>query len=233
MKRVLAALLASSFCAGPFAQHTEPGPAFEVKDERRADEAMRIIQTREIAIGRAAPGASHALRLSVHVFRGGSWSEGQAEAAVLASARLLEQCRVSLSRAELRVVEAPPRFRVYSTALSRELLRRMPVGKPAIFFVDDTLNDPAFEAEAIGRANAATRPELADTIWVVHGARDLPQVLAHELVHLLSDSGAHSEEPENLARAETSPRNTRLTDAQCELLRSQAQANGLLTKTQP
>lgn len=196
------------------------------------DEAVRILQSREITADRAASETSHALRLSIHVFRGGSWSEGQVEAAVLASARFLEQCGVSLSGAELRVVEAPPRFRLYSTPLSRELLRRMPARKPAIFFVDDTRNDPAFDAEAIGRANAATRPELADTIWVVDGARDLPQALAHELVHLLSDSGTHSEEPGNLMRSETSPRNTRLTDEQCELLRSQAQANGLLVKVQ-
>ena len=63
---------------------------------------------------------------------------------------------------------------------------------------------------------------------MVYGARDLPQVLAHELVHVLSDSGAHSEEPDNLMRADTSPRATGLTDAQCERLRTRGEANGLL-----
>jgi hypothetical protein len=108
------------------------------------------------------------------------------------------------------------------------LLQDLQVSKPAIFFVDETLNRPAYDAEAIGLANAATRPELANTVWVAHGARDLPLALAHELAHVLSDSGEHSEEPRNLMRAATSPENTRLSDAQCRRLRERGEANGLL-----
>jgi len=192
-----------------------------------AQDEIRIMGTRELPLPGAAS-ASHKLRLSVHVFDGGRWLPEHAEAAVLEAAGLLRQCGVALSRAELRVVQAPRRFRVYFTPASRELLARLPAPRPAVFFVDDTRNDPAFDAEAIGRENAAGRPELADTVWVAHGARDLPQVLAHELVHLLSDSGSHSEAPGNLMRAETSPGATRLTPAQCERLRARGQANGLL-----
>src|SRR5687767_10268464 len=186
---------------------------------------IRVVESRELPVRHAG---SHALQLSLHVFRGGRWSPEEAEAAVLEAAGLLRQCGVALSRAELRVVQAPRRFRVYFTPASRELLARLPAPRPAVFFVDDTRNDPAFDAEAIGRENAAGRPELADTVWVAHGARDLPQALAHELVHLLSDSGSHSEAPGNLMRAETSPGATRLTPAQCERLRARGQANGLL-----
>jgi hypothetical protein len=189
------------------------------------DDEIRVVERRELP---ARHTGSHALRLSLHVFRGGRWSPEEAEAAMLEAAGLLRQCGVALSRAELRVVQAPGRFRVYFTPVSRELLARLPAPRPAVFFVDDTRNDPAFDAEAIGRENAAGRPELADTVWVAHGARDLPQVLAHELVHLLSDSGSHSEAPGNLMRAETSPGATRLTPAQCERLRARGQANGLL-----
>jgi Cu/Ag efflux protein CusF len=193
-----------------------------------AQEEIRLVETRAIA-GAENPTSSHRLRLSLYVFQGGRWSQEEIAAAATASARPLSQCGVALSSADLHVVQAPRRFHVYATPASRELLRRLPVRKPAIFFVDDTRNDPPFDAEAIGRANAANRPELTDTVWVAHGARDLPQALAHELVHLLSDSGAHSDAPENLMRAETSPRNTRLTPAQCEGVRSHGAANGLLT----
>ena len=101
--------------------------------------------------------------------------------------------------------------------------------RPAIYFVEDTLNRPAFDAEAIGRANSGNRPELADTIWVAAGTRDLHVALAHELFHVLEDSGAHSDEPNNLMRPETTPENTRLTDSQCAQMRATAERNGLLT----
>lgn len=193
-----------------------------------ADERVRVLEARDIALQPARAGVSHEVRLSVHTFRGGLWDQEESAAAVVAAARLIEQCGVGLSVLEVRVLETPRRFRFYATRDSRALLRRLPARKPAIFFVDDTHNVPPFDAEAIGRANASSRPELADTIWVAHGTRDLRVALAHELVHLLSDSGAHSEEPQNLMRAETSPANVRLTDAQCRRLRARGEANGLL-----
>ncbi len=187
-----------------------------------------MVATRELPLVQSGNGASHKLRLSVHVFRGGRWSADEVADAVRRAAELLRQCGIVVVRAELRVVQAPPRYHRYFTPLSRELLARLPARRPALFFVDDTLNDPAFDAEAVGRANAAGRPELADTVWVAHGARDLPQALAHELVHLLSDSGAHSEAPGNLMRAETSPHSSQLLPAQCARLRAKGEANGLL-----
>ena len=63
---------------------------------------------------------------------------------------------------------------------------------------------------------------------MVRGARDLDVVLAHELAHVLMDSGEHSQEPGNLMREETTPGNTRLSGVQCTRLRDTATANGLL-----
>ena len=173
--------------------------------------------------------ATHDLRLTAYLFKNGKWATDDIVPALMQSAALLGQCGIAVARAELRVVEAPRHFHFYATAVSRGLLRRLRVAKPALFFVDDTLNRPAFDAEAIGRANAATRPELADTVWIAHGARDLPQLLAHELVHVLTDSGEHSAESGNLMYSETSPANTRLNAAQCADMRTRGEANGLLT----
>jgi len=195
-----------------------------------AAEPARVVETRALS-GQplpALPGATHELRLSLYAFRGSLWTQREIEPAILEAARLLARCGVALAGAELRLLDAPRRFHFYSTPVARELLQGLPVSKPAIFFVDDTLNRPAYDAEAIGLANAATRPELANTVWVAHGARDLPLALAHELAHVLSDSGEHSDEPGNLMRAATSPENTRLSDAQCERLRERGAANGLL-----
>ena len=116
--------------------------------------------------------------------------------AVIESVRLLAPCGVALTRADLQVLEAPREFHFYFTPVSRELLQAIAVSKPALFFVEDTRNRPAFDAEAIGLGNAGTRPELANTVWIAYGAKDLPLALAHELVHVLSDSGSTATNPE-------------------------------------
>ncbi len=87
---------------------------------------------------------------------------------------------------------------------------------------------PAFDAEAIGRGNSRTRPELTDSVWVARGARDLGIVVAHELAHVLMDSGVHDNTPENLMAASTTPQNTQLTAAQCARLTATGQRHGLL-----
>jgi hypothetical protein len=200
-----------------------------------AAENIRIVETRPLPVAavQAKPGPSHELRLTAYTFLGTRWARVDLAPAVIEVAALFRQCGIALERAELHVVEAPRRYHFYSTPVSRELARQLPVAKPAVFFVEDTRNVPAFDAEAIGRGNAATRPELADTVWVAWGARDLPLALAHELVHVLADSGEHSDEPGNLMREETSPENTRLTPAQCERLRARGEANGLLRISAP
>jgi hypothetical protein len=195
-------------------------------------EPVRLVETRTVPKEQlpVAQGASHDLQLSLYTFQGARWVAHEILVAALDSVRALAQCGVALDGAELRLLAAPRRFHFYSTPVSSELLREIAVAKPAIFFVDDTLNRPAFDAEAIGLENAATRSELANTVWLAYGARDLPLALAHELVHVLSDSGEHSEEPGNLMRTETSPQNTHLSDAQCERLRARGETNGLLTR---
>lgn len=172
--------------------------------------------------------ATHGLRLTLIVLRETAWDPETILAATRDMAPLLAQCGVRIVAAELRLLDAPPRFRYYLTPVSRELARLAPMPRPAIYFVADTLNRPAFDAEAIGRANSGNRQELADTVWVAAGTRDLHVALAHELVHVLMDSGAHSDEPGNLMQSETTPENTRLTDTQCVRMRATAERNGLL-----
>jgi photosystem II stability/assembly factor-like uncharacterized protein len=200
-----------------------------------AMEEISVAATRRIALEKAGvlPHASHELRLSAYVFRGTRWPHDRIEAAVVQAGKLIGQCGVALAGAQLHVVEAPRRFHFYSTPVSRALLRELAVSKPAVFFVEDTRNEPAYDAEAIGRENASGRPELADTVWVAYGAKDLPQALAHELVHVLSNSGAHSEAPRNLMAAATSPGRTQLSAAQCERMRAAGVANGLIAARAP
>jgi hypothetical protein len=104
------------------------------------------------------------------------------------------------------------------------------VARPAVYLVRDTKNRPAFDAEAIGRGNSRSRPELADTIWMTAATRDPGIALAHELTHVLMDSGEHSDEEGNLMREETSTRNASLSVSQCARLRETGSRNGLLER---
>ena len=112
------------------------------------------------------------------------------------------------------------------------LARRTRRARPTVFFVADTRNVPAFDAEAVGRGNSRSRPEMTDTVWITAGTRDLPIVLAHELAHVIADSGEHSQQPGNLMREETAPGSTALTASQCRRLTETGAANGLLQPEQ-
>ena len=172
--------------------------------------------------------ATHELRLTLAVLEGSGWTREAIVPLAAQSARILAQCNVALVSVELVRIGAPARFRDYATPTARELARTLPLARPTVYFVADTRQRPAFDAEAIGRANSRTRPELADTVWLTRATRDPGIALAHELVHVLMDSGEHAIEPGNLMNAETAPENTRLTPDQCARLQSNATASGLL-----
>ena len=185
-------------------------------------------------LGGTEPGApaaaTHRLQLSLVRLEGSGWTPERSIGLLREAVPIFAQCGVALERAELLSFSVPPRYLDFSTPVARELARAYPVSRPAIYLVRDTLSRPAFDAEAIGRGNSRTRPELADTVWITAAARDAGIALAHELAHVLMDSGEHSEEPGNLMRDETTPKNTALTRAQCARLRDTATGNGLLKK---
>ena len=175
----------------------------------------------------AQDGAAAKVRLTIVRLEGSGWTAERSLAALREAAAILARCGVALERAQIETVVAPDHLD-FSTPSARELARTHLVAKPAVYLVRATKSKPAFEAEAIGRGNSATRPEIADTVWMTAATRDPGIALAHELAHVLMDSGEHSEEEGNLMREETSPRNTTLTAAQCARLRETGRRNGLL-----
>ncbi len=196
---------------------------------------LRIADTwplSEDALPYAGPAPStHRLQLDLFMFRDTSWEPERILAAVREAAAILAQCGIRLERAELyRFEGGDPGLRYLSTPVSRALVRRVRPAKPAVFFVRDTRHVPTFDAEAFGTGNTATRPELVFTVWMTAWIRDLPLALAHELAHVLLDSGEHSIEPGNLMRDETAPGNTRLTPAQCASMIETGERNGLLQR---
>lgn len=173
-----------------------------------------------------AAGATHALALTVANIA--AWPEPVIVAALRQAAQLLAQCDIRMNRADLLHVTVPETHRYFDTPRSRELARALNLPKPTLYFAAGTRQTPAFDAEAIGRGNSSTRPELADTVWIARGTRDLGLVVAHELAHVLMNSGAHDNTPGNLMAESTTPDNTRLTATQCAQIRNTGARNGLL-----
>src|SRR4051812_29266689 len=146
-----------------------------------AADPVRIIQTRSVPREQlpAVPAATHELKLSLYAFKDSEWKPNDVIGSVLDALPMLAQCGVAVASVELRVLEAPRKYYFYSVPVARELLREFTVTKPAIFFVDDTHSEPAYDAEAIGLSNARARPEMANTIWFAFGTHDLHLALAH------------------------------------------------------
>jgi len=171
--------------------------------------------------------ATHRLSLELFAFRDTAWEPAQIIDALRLAALILAQCGVHLDRAELHQLDGgEPELRDLFTPASRTLVRRLQPVKPAVFFVRDTRHQPAFDGEAFGHGNTRTRPELAGTVWLTASIRGLPIALAHELVHVLADSGAHSPEPGNLMHED--PEHIELSPAQCQRAVENGAANAWL-----
>jgi predicted protein tyrosine phosphatase len=142
-----------------------------------AAEPVRMARVADLALDEPDGNASHAPSLELYTFHGRQWTRDEIATATRHAARLLSQCAVALTRARYVTLDVPTRYHYYRTSVSRELLRRIDVSRPAVFFVADTPNRPAFDAEAIGTSNSRSRPELVHTVWVAYGMRDLAVVL--------------------------------------------------------
>ncbi len=199
--------------------------------DAQAAEAITVVRRVEFDIplaAQATPGR-HRMRLALGVMRGTGWSADRVLDAARRAAAILAQCAIHTEKIELVEFDGPARYRTLFTPVSRKLAAELRLTRPTVYFVADSNQFPPFDAEAIGRSNSLTRPEMADSAWIVQGARDLDIIIAHELVHVLADSGEHTAEPGNLMRDETAPTNTRLTPAQCARIVLKASENGLLT----
>ena len=175
----------------------------------------------------AVPAHSHTMDLDVVVLGGSGWRIREVHRAVARAADVLAQCGVAVGRARLRIVEAPRRYRYLDDVWSPRLIKRLDLTHPAVFFVEETLRQPAFEAEAFGQANTRSWPVMRDTVWVTRAATELGVVLAHELFHVLADLGQHDSAPDNLMNEYVDGANTMLHDWQCERMRKVSTAFGM------
>lgn len=162
------------------------------------------------------------------VFESGRWSAEAALAALDEAAGLLAQCAINVDSVLLTTLAVPREQRLLDSRWSGRLLRAADVRRPAAVFVDDTLHSPAFEAEAVSVGNGKLRPDMVGSVWLTAGMSDAGVALAHELVHLLSNTGSHDSNATNLMHERTDGQATRLRDDQCDRARHVGQAFGWL-----
>lgn len=156
------------------------------------------------------------------------WVQSDVTEAIFAATRILQQCNLSLGRLQVTRVRVSVEHRHLDIPHSRRLAAGIAPSRPALFFVDDTRNRPAFDAEAFGSGNSRSRPELRHTAWFTRGTPHLAQAIAHELFHVLADSGAHHDDAGNLMYSETAAGRQRLDPPQCAKLIEESRKNNLL-----
>ncbi len=109
-----------------------------------------------------------------------------------------------------------------------DLRTKQLLGKGFLMRLPYTLMLTPFDGEAFGRANTRRRPWVQDSVWLMDGIEDAGIALAHELYHVLTNSGEHNQIANNLMQARTSQGSTVLEPTQCEAAIRTAEKNQLL-----
>ena len=163
-----------------------------------------------------------------------AWNAARVDVTLARAASILDVCALRLAPVRVREVDAPARLADLSTGGARTLFEAVRASgaerRATVVFARDTRMSDPYDGEAFGRGNTADRPWLADSVWLTARIDDAGIALAHELVHVLVNSGEHHPETTNLMHARTSGDNVALEPAQCERLRRTALASGLATE---
>lgn len=200
------------------------------RDGEITEVARHVFDARELYAGTGPVPGEYSFRPTLAFFEDTAWRVDDLQQYAIQAAGVLRGCDIYIPEMDVRVLDVPAAYQYFHEATAGELTRRQALPKPTVYFVKDTLQPDAYDAEAIGRSNSATRPALRYTVWFTESTRDPGIALAHELAHILMDSGEHVEVEGNLMRAETAPGNTRLTKDQCEAIQRAGTENGLLAE---
>ena len=169
------------------------------------------------------------LRLDLEVLRlDPAWSKAAVERAVNEAYRILAQCDIGAGRVRVFDIDGDDYLRDLATGTARTLLEAAQAARPAVVLARDTRMQEAYLGEAFGLGNTRRRPWLTHSVWLMRGVDDAAIALAHELYHVLANSGEHVNDRFNLMQAYTRPDGTELTPAQCALAQQAGVRNGLL-----
>jgi hypothetical protein len=151
------------------------------------------------------------------------WSHQRVEQAVRQAYEILAQCSIVAGKMSIHAVDAEDYLRDLSTGSAHTLFQATGTGQVSVVFARDTRMQAAFDGEAFGLGNTRMRPWLAPSVWLMLGVDDPGVALAHELYHVIANSGEHVAGVANLMQGRTRPESTELTPEQCQF----AQVNGI------
>jgi hypothetical protein len=159
------------------------------------------------------------------------WRTSRVRQALQQAYRILAQCDIGPRHVAAFAIQADDYLLDLSTGSARSLLEATGTGaqQPIVVFARDTLMQEAYLGEAFGLGNTRRRPWLANSVWLMHDVDDAGIALAHELFHVLANSGVHVEDRPNLMQPDTHPESTELSAEQCQQAQSSGVVNGLLT----
>ena len=154
------------------------------------------------------------------------WNYQRIEQTVQKAYDILGQCGITIGDISIHSFEGEDYLRDLSTGGSRTLLEAASMTNLRVVFARDTRMLNPFTGEAFGLGNTRKRPWLSNSVWLMLDIEDTGFALAHELYHVISNSGEHVEGSENLMQSRTDVDNLALTTQQCQ----RAQVNGLANK---
>lgn len=164
---------------------------------------------------------------------GSSWRSDQITGAVQTANTIFQQCGISFVADELIRVSASGYLENLSPGaaltISQHLNNQLTSNTATVFFAADTDMQIKFDAEAFGEGNTNSRPWMRNTLWVTAATPEPGHAVAHEIFHILTNSGQHSVEKNNLMQNSTSPRNTVLQPEQCQMAITTATENRLIS----
>jgi hypothetical protein len=158
------------------------------------------------------------------------WPSARIGEALREAYRILAQCDIVPGEVSGYAIRADDYLFDLSTGSARSLLEAVAARQPTVVLARDTRMQQAYLGEAFGLGNTARRPWLANSVWLMQDVDDAGIALAHELYHVLANSGAHVEGEPNLLQPDTRPESTELTPQQCRLAQVTGVANGLLSR---
>ena len=147
------------------------------------------------------------------------WLPSKVDQVLLEAQSILSQCGVLFSDVIIKWINAPEHLQDLDVGSSKTILKHVRSSglerRISIIFARDTRMEQPYDAEAFGQGNTRTRPWLSDTAWLTLALADKGIALAHELFHVLLNSGLHTTQPGNLMLARTTGKNRELMTEQC------------------